>query len=322
MTAHPHEGPMPSGTAPGTGRRTKPLSVRLRRWYDTTGFWLLLLMPVIITLAVFQFYPLLETLRMGWTDASARNPDPSFVGAENFGTLVSDDPHFWTIVRNSFIWVFASVILQLVVGTAAALVLNANIRFRSIWRGLLMVPWVTPTIVVGVIWRWIFEGSESGLVNHVLSVTGAVEDPIVFLASDFWVWPVLLFASTWKGVPFVTLLVLAALQGVSKELHESAAVDGAGRIARFRHVTIPAIRPTLFTTGMISLVTTWFKFELIWALTNGGPGFATSILPTYVYTWAFNRLDYGMAGATATLALIIILVVAALYALLFREKET
>lgn len=304
-----------------TPTRERPASVRLRRWYDSTGFWLLLLLPVLITLAAFQFYPLLETLRMGWTNEAARNPDPSFVGIENFRSLVADDPHFWNIVRNSFIWVFLSVILQLVVGTAAALVLNANIRFRSVWRGLLMVPWVTPTIVVGVIWRWIFEGSGSGLINHFITTFGLVDKPIVFLASEFWVWPVLLFASTWKGVPFVTLLVLAALQGVDESLHESAAVDGAGRISRFWHVTVPSIRPTLFTTGMISLVTTWFKFELIWALTNGGPGFATSILPTYVYTWAFNRLQYGMAGAVATLALIIILVVAAMYALLFREKE-
>ena len=181
---------------------------------------------------------------------------------------------------------------------------------------------MTPTVVVGVIWRWIFEGSNSGLANFFLTRLGVFDQPTVFLASEFWVWPVLLFASTWKGVPFVTLLVLAALQGVPQDLHESAAVDGAGRVKRFFHVTIPSIRGTLFTTGMISLVTTWFKFELIWALTNGGPGFATSILPTYVYTWAFNRLEYGMAGAVATLALAIIFVVAAMYALLFRDKES
>lgn len=302
--------------------RQRTGKVRLRSWYDKTGFWLLLLLPVLITLAVFQFYPLLETLRMGWTNEGARTVDPGFVGAQNFERLLTEDPHFWGIVRNSFIWVFTSVILQLVIGTLAALVLNSRIRLRSVWRGLLMVPWVTPTVVVGVIWRWIFEGSNSGLANFFLTRLGVFDQPTVFLASDFWVWPVLLFASTWKGVPFVTLLVLAALQVVPKDLHESAAVDGAGPVKRFFHVTIPSIRGTLFTTGMISLVTTWFKFELIWALTNGGPGFATSILPTYVYTWAFNRLEYGMAGAVATLALVIIFVVAAMYALLFREKES
>lgn len=305
----------------GSTREKAKKRTPLARWYDKTGFWLLLLLPVIVTLAIFQFYPLLETLRMGWTSEAVRNPDPGFVGTRNFQNLITEDPYFWMILRNSFIWVFSSVILQLVVGTAAALVLNASIRFRSMWRGLLMVPWVTPTIVVGVIWRWIFEGTNSGLVNFFATTFGLTDKPIVFLASDFWVWPVLLFASTWKGVPFVTLLVLAALQSVSKDLQESAAVDGAGRISRFWNVTIPAIRPTLFTTGMISLVTTWFKFELIWALTNGGPGFTTSILPTYVYTWAFDRLNYGMAGAVATLAMFIIIVVAALYALLFREKE-
>ena len=296
-------------------------SEKIRWWYNSTGFWLLLMAPVLLVLAVLQFYPFLDTIRLGFTDSSATPGTGSFIGLKNFRFLTTDDPHFWLIVRNSFVWVIASVILQLVIGTLSALVLNMNLRFRYLWRGLLMVPWVTPTVVVGLIWRWIFEGSQGGLANYTLETLGVIDDPIVYLASNFWVWPVLLLASTWKGVPFVALLVLASLQGVSDDLHEAAKVDGANRWQRFWAVTIPHLRPTLFAVGMISLVTTWFKFELIWALTKGGPGYATSILPTYVYTWAFERFKYGTAGAVATLAMIIILAAAGLYAWLLREKD-
>ena len=215
---------------------SSPRRRRSRSGMRSTRFWLLLMLPVLIALAVLQFYPFLETLRLGWTNSSARQPDAEFVGVKNFTTLLKDDPHFWGIMRNSFIWVLLSVILQLIIGTAAALVLNMKIRFLAFWRGLLMVPWVTPTVVVGVIWRWIFEGSNAGLSNYVLGRIGVLDEPIVYLASNFWVWPVLLFASTWKGVPFVTLLVLASLQGVSSDLHESAAVDGAGRWLSLIHI--------------------------------------------------------------------------------------
>ena len=310
----------PAGSPAGR-RLVRPVG-RWTRWYNSRGFWLLLMAPVLIFLAAAQFYPLMETVRLGMTNSKATAPGQSgFVGLQNYTTLLTADPRFWEIVRNSFVWVLLSVALQLIVGTLGALVLNMNLRLRALWRGLLMVPWVTPVVVVAVIWRWMFDGGSGGLVNYYLERLGVIDDPIVFLSSDVWVWPVLLLASTWKGVPFVTLLVLAALQSIPGEVVESAQMDGANKLQRLRYVTLPHLRPTLFVTGMISLVTTWFKFEIIWALTNGGPGFATSILPTYVYTWAFERFDFGMAGAVATIAMVVVLALAAAYALILREKE-
>lgn len=277
--------------------------------------------PVLLYLLAAQFYPLIETARVGFTkDVLTSGQPATFVGVENYVELLTNDRKFWPIVRNSFIWVIGSVVLQVILGTAAALVLNLNLRLRALWRGLLMVPWVTPVVVVAVVWRWLFDGSNSGLINHYLIEAGALDTGIVWLGSDFWVWPVLLLASTWKGLPFVTLLVLAALQGIPKDILESASVDGANALQRFWYATLPSLRPTLFVTGMISLVTSWFKFELIWALTSGGPGFATSILPTYVYNFAFQNFDFGKAGAVATLAMVIILLLAGVYTLILRER--
>ncbi|WP_420113301.1 carbohydrate ABC transporter permease [Pseudactinotalea sp.] len=293
-----------------------------RRWYSDKGYWLALMAPVLIFLLAAQFYPLLETIRIGFTNETATAPgETEWVGFDNYSQLLREDPRFWQIFRNSIFWVLGSVVLQLVLGTLAALVLNLSLRLRALWRGLLMVPWVTPVVVVAIIWRWLFQGGESGLINHYLGRVGIIDDPIVFLASDVWVWPVLLLASTWKGLPFAALLILAALQSLPKEVQESAAMDGANAIQRFWHVTLPHLQPTLFVTGMTSLVTTWFKFEIIWALTNGGPGFATSILPTYVYTFAFQRFQFGTAGSVATIAMVIVLVLAAIVALLFGERR-
>lgn len=303
-------------------RRQRSFGARARNWYNSRGFWLLLMAPVLLFLAVAQFYPLVDTARLGFMDeVLTSGREPSFAGFDNYVELLTNDRRFWPIVLNSIVWVLGSVVLQLVLGTLAALVLNLNLRMRALWRGLLMVPWVTPVVVVAVVWRWLFDGSDTGLVNHYLIEAGAIDQGIVWLGDDFLVWPVLLLASTWKGVPFVTLLVLAALQGIPKDIMESASVDGANAVQRFWHVTLPALRPTLFVTGMISLVTSWFKFELIWALTNGGPGFATSILPTYVYNLAFQNFDFGMAGAVATIAMVMILLAAGLYALLLRERK-
>jgi multiple sugar transport system permease protein len=303
------------------GHRPAGRPRRGRRWLQKHGFWLLLMSPVLLYLLIAQFYPLLETVRLSVFDHRLTSPDPqTFVGADNYRQLFTEDRNFWSVVRNSFVWVLGSTSLQLVVGTTIALVLNRPLRLRGLWRGLMLIPWVMPVVVVAIIWRWIFDG-QHGLANHYLTQIGILDEPIVWLGSEIWVWPVLLLTATWMGSPFIALMVLAALQGISRDVLEAADVDGVSARQRLFHVTLPMIRPTLFVAGMIAVVLTWFKFEVIWALTNGGPGFATSILPTYVYTQAFQRFDFGMAGAVAASAMVIILVVAGLLAKLFGPRN-
>ncbi|NED98307.1 sugar ABC transporter permease [Phytoactinopolyspora alkaliphila] len=294
---------------------------RGRRWLQKHGFWVLLMSPVLLYLLVAQFYPLVETVRLSVFDHRPTSPEPqSFTGLDNYRELFTEDRNFWRVVRNSFLWVLGSTGLQLIVGTTIALVLNQRLRLRGLWRGLMLIPWVMPVIVVAIIWRWIFDG-QHGLANHYLTQIGLLDEPIVWLGSEIWVWPVLLLTATWMGSPFIALMVLAALQGISRDVLEAAAVDGTTARQRLFHVILPMIRPTLFVAGMIAVVLTWFKFEVIWALTNGGPGFATSILPTYVYTQAFQRFDFGMAGAVAATAMAIVLVVAGILAKLFGPRK-
>lgn len=295
---------------------------RARKWFRDQGFWVLLMAPVLVFLLASQFWPLIDTTRISVFDYQpTRSPDSTFIGLQNYVDLFMNDRRFWTITRNSFLWMIGSTVSQMVLGTAGALILNMNIRFRGLWRGLMMVPWVTPVVVVAIIWRWMFDGGSNGIVNYYLEGAGVIEEPLVWLSSNIGAWLVLLLASLWKGTPFVILLVLAGLQSLSSELTESARVDGAGAVQRFRYVILPHLRPTLVVTSLIALVTVWFKFELIWALTTGGPSFATTILPIYVFTQAFRDFNFGMAGAVATIAMLMLLVVVGILAAMSRVRK-
>jgi multiple sugar transport system permease protein len=294
---------------------------RLSRIGKEFGFGYLLLAPVVLYIVLFQFYPLFETVRLSLFNYSLITGNAmTFVGLDNYVHLIAEDKNFWPIFKNSLVWVLGSTALQFAVAIPAALLLNAKIPSRGLWRGLIMVPWVSPVVIIGIIWKWIFDG-QYGLANHYLKALHLLSENIVWLGDEKWVWPALLLASTWKGFPYVTLMLLSGLQGISREMMEAALVDGARGWQRFRYVTLPLLRPIMYTTGLVSIVSSWTKFEMIWVLTNGGPGFATSILPTYLYTHAFQYFDLGMGAAIGTLSMLLVIVIVLVYQRLFN-KET
>tara|TARA_R100000365_G_scaffold3528_1_gene11916 strand:- start:23132 stop:23953 length:822 start_codon:yes stop_codon:yes gene_type:complete len=266
-----------------------------------------------------QLYPLVATAREALNEnVLTRSNEAEFVGLDNFFQLFTQDPYFWRIVGNSLLWVLGATALQLIAGTVAALILNQAIVARGFWRGLLMTPWVTPVVVAAIAWRWIFDG-EYGLLNKSLELFGLPS--VAWLGNEATVWPALLLAATWKGMPYVAILVLAGLQGIPRDILEAAAVDGASGWRRFFYVTLPMLRPVLYITGLIAILSSWFKFEMIWALTRGGPGYATSILPTYVYALSFERFDFGMGATVAVTAMLLVVIVIAVYARIFGAKD-
>jgi multiple sugar transport system permease protein len=285
-------------------------------FFKKHGFAYLLILPSVLYLLIFQLYPLFESARLSFTDLSFLRPGSGkFIGLDNYIKLLTQDPTFWKVFLNSFIWVFGSTILQFLIAFPASLILNAKVPGRPIWRGLLMVPWIIPTVVMGLIWKWIYDG-DYGLLNYYL------QTKLVWLGNPNTVWPSLLFASMWKGFPYVSLMLLAGLQGIPGELYEAAYVDGCNAGKRFYYVTLPLMAPVVFVTGLVCIITTWTKFELIWVLTSGGPNFATSVLPTYIYTKSFQFFDMGTGSAVATISTIFVLVVILIYLRLFQTKES
>ncbi|XID92090.1 carbohydrate ABC transporter permease [Paenibacillaceae bacterium WGS1546] len=292
-----------------------------RKFIKSYGFGYLLLAPAVLYLVAFQFYPLFETVRLSLFDYSLiSNRAMSFIGLDHYVYFLTEDDKFWKIMRNSLVWVIGSTAFQFAVAIPAALILNAKIRSRGLWRGLMMVPWVSPVVIIGIVWKWIYDG-HNGIANHYLTEWRIIQESIVWLGDEFWVWPALLLTSVWKGFPYIALMLLSGLTGISKEMMEAAEVDGATAWQRLIRIVLPLLKPIMYVTGMVSIVSSWTKFEMIWALTNGGPGFETSILPTYVYTNAFVYYDLGRGSAIAALSMVFVLVLVAIYAKLFGRDN-
>jgi len=286
------------------------------------GFGYFLLAPVVLYIVLLQFYPLFETVRLSLFDYSLVAGRPiRLVWFENYAKLLTQDDDFWPIFRNSVLWVLGSTALQFLIAIPAALLLNMRIRLRGFWRGLTMVPWVSPIVIIGIIWKWIYDG-QYGLANHYLKELHLIRDNIIWLGDANWVWPALLLTSAWKGFPYVALMLLSGLQGISRDWMEAAQVDGANAWQRFVWVTLPLLKPVMVATGLVCIIATWTKFEMIWVLTNGGPGFATSILPTYLYTQAFQYYDLGTGAAVGTISMLFIVVITVIYRALFDREKT
>ncbi|MCU6709832.1 sugar ABC transporter permease [Paenibacillus sp. J5C_2022] len=292
----------------------------MRRYIHAYGYGYLLLLPVVLYIVAFQFYPLIETVRLSLFDYSLLASGPmSFTGLDNYLALLTEDRAFWRIFQNSLLWVLGSTALQFLIAIPAALVLFSKIKWRGLWRGLMMVPWVSPVVVIGIIWKWIYDG-HYGLLNHYMSELKLIQENIIWLGHEYWVWPALLLTSAWKGFPYITLMLLSGLTGLSKDMIEAAHVDGANAWQRFTQIILPLLKPIIYVTGLVSIVASWTKFEMIWALTGGGPGYATSILPTYLYTHSFVYFDLGKGSAIATLSMLLVLVIVVLYVRLFGRN--
>ena len=274
----------------------------------------LFLIPTMLYLIVFQVYPIVNSIYTSFTDLQLIKPNSGkFIGFGNYVKLLTADKNFWPIVKNTLVWVFGSTVLQYLFAIPASLCLNQKFRGRGVTRGLMMVPWVTPVIIMGLIWKWIYDG-DYGLLNHILGTN------IVWLGNPSTVWGALLTTSLWKGLPYATLMFLAGLQGIPTELYEAAYVDGCNAWQRFTKITMPLLMPVILVTALTSIVQSWTKFEVIWVLTSGGPGYTTSILPTYIYTKSFVMYDMGTGSAVSVFAMACMLVFVVFYLKIYNRN--
>lgn len=294
----------------------------LREGFKEHGFAYLLILPTVVYLLLFQIYPLFESIRLSFTNTHlVRRNTGQYIGLENYRFLFTQDTRFWGIVLNSFRWIFISLLFQFLVALIVALILDKKLVGRSLWRGLAMVPWMMPVVVVGLMWKWIFD-YHHGLINHYLLELGIIQQSINWFGDTSWVWISLFMAATWKGFGYLTIMILAGLKSIPQELHEAGEVDGAYGLKHFWYITLPLLKPVLFVSGIVQIITGWTKFEMIWVLTNGGPGWATSILPTYIYTNAFDFFRMGRASAVAVISTLIVGALIVVYYKVFGEADS
>ncbi|MFQ5796920.1 MAG: carbohydrate ABC transporter permease [Candidatus Bipolaricaulia bacterium] len=264
---------------------------------ERTGY--LLILPVLLLIFGIYGYPLFDLARISFHQTRFGFGDLEFSGLANYGQILQDS-YFHKALYNSLLWTVLNLILQLPIPLVLALMLNRKFRGNTLARVLMLVPWITPVVVVAILTRWILE-PNLGIVNTLLSSTGLISGRISFLGSPQYALPTLMAVNTWQFIPFGTLLILAALQTVPREIYEAARVDGVGAWQLFRHILFPLLGSVIGFVGFLAFVWNFNTFALIWLTTQGGPLNTTLTLPVLIYRKAFRGFAMGEASAMATL---------------------
>lgn len=286
-----------------------------RRELSDRAFAWLLIAPALLFIAVIVVWPLIETIRLSFTDATLGGEN--WVGVANY-TVLFADPKFWQIVGRTFYWMVLAVSLKLIVGLIGATLLNAAIPGKALFRVLVMPPWVIPIAIGCIGWKWMYNG-YFGLISGLLQEFGIVQDRVALLATKTSAFYSAIVTDVWVGTPMVTLFFLAAMQGVSKDLYEAAWVDGASRWYRFRRITIPQIMPVIVSMALLSAIWTFNSFEIIWILTEGGPRGATTTLIIDTYKVAISAQRFG-EGAARAVVIVVLLASFSLFYLWFLNR--
>jgi len=269
--------------------------------------------PAVSVIALIAIFPLvwtvwnslhLQDLRMPWLG----HP---FIGLDNYVELARD-PRFWSSLGHTLFFTAATVSLELVLGLVIALAMNSAFHGRGAARATSLLPWAIPTVVAALLWRFMFD-SQAGIVNALLVAIGFLERPMVWFIEATTAWIPVILSDVWKTTPFVAILLLAGLQGIDRSLYEAAEVDGAGAWWRLWHITIPLLKPTIFVALIFRTLDAFRVFDLLYALTGGGPGTATEPIALYTHTIILQHLRFGYGSALSVVVFIITFVLALIY---------
>jgi multiple sugar transport system permease protein len=269
------------------------LSAILQR--ESVFSWLMLTPPLLFLLA-FLGYPFFYGVYLSFFRREVAGP-ASFVGLGNFVTL-ANDPIFWQSVGNTIKFTAVATLLKAAGGLGMALVMNQNFRMKALARAMLLLPFIVPTVLSTVAWQWILDPGM-GLFNRLLVVSGLAKTGPSWLGTPTMAMISIIMVNTWRGLPFFGISILAGLQTVPVELHESATIDGAGTWDRFRHVTLPLLLPVIFIVTAFSIIFTFFDFQLVYVLTGGGPANSTHLMATYAYSLSMGAGQMGLGSAVA-----------------------
>ena len=279
------------------------------------------LLPALIILLVFLFFPLLWNLYISLHDVSILTiiKEWKFVGFENFNNIF-EDPNFFNSLRVTLVFVIGTVILQFGIGLLIALLLNQQIRASGIFRTLFIIPWTVSTVITGFSFKFLFD-DNFGIVNYGIEKLG-IDSVQWFSDTAYAIW-IIVIANTWYGTPFTILFLTAGLLSINPTLYEAAIVDGATKFRRFIHITLPLLKPFILTNLILVTVWTINFFDLQLIMTNGGPLFSTTTLSLYMYKQAFEFGYFSEGAAVGILLIIMNIAVAFAYLKVFtgRNKE-
>lgn len=294
----------------GTGRRPRRLSDGM--------FALLLTAPGLALLAAVVVYPLITALITAFYKQSLVEPGREFVGFQNIVDVLTGE--FFPLLTQTLVFTIGTTIAPFVIGFGLALALNTRIRGAKVLRGLMLIPWLIPGVVVSFLWMWIFNANY-GVLNAALETVGLIDSPQAWLANPTTAMIAVIVAKTWQSFPWMMVMLLAGLQTVPIELHEAAEIDGAGTIRRFFSITVPQMSGIIGLVILLEFIWNFQHFDIIYVLTGGGPAGSTQTFATAVYETAFDGFDLGHAGAIGLLWMILLMALVVVYVRLSEKGE-
>ena len=291
---------------------------RLKVNRDWLGFWFML--PAAGFLVLFLAYPLGLGVWMSFTDTRIGRPGV-FIGIENYEWLL-DDSIFWLSVFNTLLYTTVASVFKFAIGLYLAILLNENLPFKSLIRAAVLIPFIVPTVLSALAFWWIFD-SQFSIISWSLKRIGVIDHNINFLGDANWARFSVIFANIWRGIPFVAITLLAGLQTVSPSLYEAATIDGATRWQMFRRITFPLLTPIIAVVMTFSVLFTFTDFQLIWAMTRGGPVNATHLMATLSYQRAIisGFLGEGAAISTAMIPFLLAAIMVSWFGLQRRKWQ-
>jgi multiple sugar transport system permease protein len=322
-------GPRPvasSGVKPLSATITvQPVVSRWARWIPATKpkrreqlAGVLTISPALILILGLTLYPVAYSIWLSLLEKHSFFPQERFIGIENYLYLWKDE-EFWTSLWLGTVYSIWTIVLQVVLGVAAALILNETFVGRGLVRGIVLFPYMIPTIVAVILWKWLLNDTY-GVVNYWMLALGIVRDPISWLGADHIMLSTIIM-SIWQFFPFVLLSILARLQTIPPELYEAAKVDGASALRRFVHVTLPQIQGILFVVILLRSIWMFTKFDTVWLMGEGaGAGRFIRTLPVYAYMRTLTYYQAGLGAALAVVMFAILIVCTVIYFRMFREE--
>ncbi len=279
-----------------------------------------LALPSIIALTVLSIYPFITAVQSSFYNVSTITRETSFAGLDNYIYILKSEL-FWESLKRSFVWTFSNVSIQLVISVLISLVLHQELKGRNFARGLVLIPYLIPSIVVAIVWRFMLNPTV-GVINYLLVETfHIIDQPIMWLIRpETALWTVIL-VGIWKYTPFMIILILGRLQTTPLELYDAAKIDGANPLQVFWYITFAWLKPVILVAAMLRTIWLFNHFDLVYLMAFGGPLNSTTTVPVLIYRAAFEEMRMGRAASISMYLVVILLIATIFYTWMYNRAE-
>lgn len=296
--------------------------VKKKHFINANNVGLFFVLPAFIYMLIFVGYPIVRNIILSFQDVTVRTltaPSKPFAGLKNYIDIFQD-PVFLKSLLNTLIFTVCCLVIQFIIGFLLALFFNQNFRTSKFVRGLLLIPWMVPITVTALMFKFIF-ATDVGILNNILQGLGIIQSNIDWLTSSNTALFAIICANIWIGIPFNMILISTGLTTIPKELYESSAIDGAGKVQTFFKITLPLLKPTIESVLILGFIYTFKVYDLVYVMTGGGPVNSTHMLSTYSYKLSFEMFKYSKGAAVANVLLVILMIVGVFYLRATREEK-